>query len=321
MFKAALRRHLEAATQRAVTGGRLPNVPLPPFEVEVPRGRRHADYASNLPLALAGAAARPPREIAQILVDALEIPAEQVARVEVAGPGFINFFLAPSWLHDLLRQIHAAGDGYGDADLGRGQRVNVEYVSANPTGPLTVGHGRNGLIGDVVANLLQALGYEVTREYYINDAGLLVHTLAQSIEHHYFAHFGRETPFPEDGYHGDYVRDLAGQLVTRDGNGWLDRPAEDRLAAFREFALGEILAETRRTLEEFGIRFDVWFSERSLYDTGAVERTLAALRARGLLYDQDGAVWFRSASFGDDKDRVIIRRSGWPMYYAADIPY
>ncbi|KRT77159.1 MAG: arginyl-tRNA synthetase, arginyl-tRNA synthetase [Armatimonadetes bacterium CSP1-3] len=321
MFRAALRQYLEEAAKRAVTDGALPDVPLPSVEVDVPRGRRHADYATNLPLALARTAGRPPREIAQAIVDALEIPPQQVARVEIAGAGFINFFLAPAWLHDLLRHIYSAGDTYGNRDLGRRRRVNVEYVSANPTGPLHIGSGRNGVIGDVLANLLAALGYDVVREYYINDAGLLVHALAQSVEHHYFAHFGQEKPFPEDGYRGEYVRDLAMQIVQRDGNAWLARPEEERLTAFREFALGEILAEMRRTLEEFGIRFDVWFSERALYEQGAVDRALTALRERGLLYEQDGAVWFRSTSFGDDKDRVIIRSNGRPMYYAADIPY
>lgn len=321
MFKEALQRYLEDAARRAVARGTLPDVPLPPVEVEIPRDRRHADYASNLPLALARAARRSPREIADILVNALEIPPQHVARVEVGGAGFINFRLAPAWLHDVLRQLHAAGDRYGDQDVGRGRRVNVEFVSANPTGPLTIGSGRNGLIGDVISNLLAALGYQVTREYYINDAGSLVYALVLTVEHHYFAHYGREKPFPPDGYRGDYVRDIAREIAERDGDVWLERPEAERLEAFRDFALREIRAETNRTLEEFGIRFDVWFSERTLYDQGAVDRGLAALREKGLLYDQDGAVWFRSTTFGDDKDRVIIRSTGWPMYYAADIPY
>jgi len=321
MFKAALRQHLEAAFRRAVARGTLPDVPLPPIEVEVPRGRRHADYASNLPLVLAKAAARPPALIARALIEALEIPAAQVGRVEAAGAGFINFFLAPAWLQELLRAIHAAGADYGNSDLGAGRRINVEYVSANPTGPLHIGSGRNGVIGDVLSNLLAALGYRVTREYYVNDAGLLVHTLAQSVEHHYVARFGRELPFPADGYRGEYVREIADQIAARDGAAWLERSEADRLAAFREFAVEQLLLEARRTLEDFGIVYDVWFSERSLYESGAVDRTLAALREKELLYDQEGAVWFRSTAFGDDKDRVIIRSSGWPMYYAADIPY
>ncbi|MBI3975220.1 MAG: arginine--tRNA ligase [Armatimonadetes bacterium] len=321
MFKEALRRYLEEAARRAVARGALPDVPLPPVEVEVPRGRRHADYASSLPLALAKPAGRPPREVAQALVDALEIPPAHVSRAEVAGAGFVNFFLAPAWLQELLRRIHAAGDRYGNRDLGRGQRVNVEFVSANPVGPLHIGSGRNGLIGDVLSNLLAALGYQVTREYYINDAGTQVHNLALTVEHHYFASFGRERPFPADGYRGEYARDLARKVAERDAETWLDRPEAERLAAFRDAALEQILAETRQTLEEFGIRYDLWFSERTLYDQGAVDRTLAALREKGLLYDHDGAVWFRSTAFGDDKDRVIIRSSGWPMYYAADIPY
>ncbi len=321
MFKEALRRYLEEAARRAVARGSLPDVPLPPVEVEMPRGRRFADYASGLALALAKPAGRPPREVAQALAGALEIPPGRVTRVEVAGPGFLNFFLAPEWLQELVRRIHAAGDHYGTQELGRGRRVNIEFVSANPTGPLTIGSGRNGLIGDVLANLLGALGYEVTREYYVNDAGLLVLTLALSVEHHYFAAFGREVPFPEDGYRGTYVRELALRIVERDGDRWLDRPAEERRTAFRDEAVATMLADIRETVAAFGIRFDVWFSEQSLYDHGAVDRVLEELRRRGLLYDQDGAVWFRSTAFGDDKDRVIVRSNGWPMYYAADIPY
>ncbi|HEV8338023.1 MAG TPA: arginine--tRNA ligase [bacterium] len=321
MFKEALRRYLEEAARRTVARGVLPDVPIPPVEVEVPRGRRIADYASGLALALAKPVGRPPREVAQLLVDGLEIPSAHVTRVEVAGPGFINFFLAPSWLHMLVRRIQEAGERYGDAEAGRGKRVNVEFVSANPVGPLHIGSGRNGVIGDVVSSLLSALGYEVTREYYINDAGTQVHNLALTVQHHYLAHFGHETPFPEDGYRGEYARDLAAQIADRDGARWVDQSEAGRLRALREHALAVVLEETRRTLEEFGIRFDVWFSEQSLYDSGAVERALAALREKGLLYDQEGAVWFRATAFGDDKDRVIIRRTGWPMYYAADIPY
>jgi len=321
MFKEALRRYLEEAAWRAVARGALPDVPIPPVEVEAPRGRRIADYASGLALALAKPAGRPPREVAQTLVDALEIPSGEVTRVEVAGPGFINFFLAPSWLHALVRRVRDAGERYGDAEMGRGKRVNVEFVSANPVGPLHIGSGRNGVIGDVVSRLLAALGYEVAREYYINDAGTQVHNLSLTVQHYYLAQFGRETPFPEDGYRGEYVRDLAAQIADRDGARWVDRPDAERLQAFRQHALAVVLEETRRTLDEFGIYFDVWFSEQSLYQSGAVDRTLAALREKGLLYDQDGAVWFRSTAFGDDKDRVIIRRTGWPMYYAADIPY
>jgi len=321
VFKDALRRHLEAAVRRAVAAGRLPPVEVPPVEVEQPRGRRHADFATNLPLVLARRVGQPPREVARAIVEALDCSPDQVERVEVAGPGFINFFIAPAWLQALVRHVHAQGDRYGSHDVGAGRRVNVEYVSANPTGPLHIGSGRNGVIGDVLANLLAALGYAVTREYYVNDAGLLVHRLGQSVEHHYLAHFGIATPFPEDGYRGEYVREIARALVERDGDAWVHRDPQTRVAAFRDFAVAWCLADIRRTLEQFGITFDVWFSERSLYEQGAVDRVLAALRERGFLYEQDGAVWFRSTLFGDDKDRVIIRSTGWPMYYAADIPY
>jgi arginyl-tRNA synthetase len=241
--------------------------------------------------------------------------------VDVAGPGFLNLSLAPAFLHRWLRRVHQEDARFGRTDEGGGRRVLVEYVSANPTGPLHVGTGRNGAVGETVARLLDALGYAVSREYYVNDYGAQVDTLARSVEARYLELLGRPGAFPEDGYQGDYVRDIAARLVDEHGPRLADRTPDERLALVRDTALRLMREEIRTTLEAFGITFDRWFSERTLHESGAVERCLDELRRRGVVYEQDGALWFRSTQWGDDKDRVIVRSDGRPTYFAADIPY
>ncbi|MDQ7858669.1 MAG: arginine--tRNA ligase [Armatimonadota bacterium] len=321
MFRDALREEIRAAIGRAAVAGRLPPVAVPAFEVEVPRDRRHGDYATNAALVLAKAAGASPRQVADALVEAWAPAADRVAALEVAGPGFINIRLAWPWRRALVAAIRAEGDGYGASTVGAGRRVNVEFVSANPTGPLHVGTGRNAVIGDVLANLLAALGYQVTREYYINDAGQQVHNLARSVEAHYFTHFGRPRPVPEDGYHGDYVADLARRIAEADGPRWLEAPEAARLDHFREVSVAAVIEEARADLARFRVVFDVWFSERSLVRSGAVDRALADLRARDYVYEADGKTWFRSTAFGDDKDRVIVKPTGEWTYFGSDIAY
>jgi arginyl-tRNA synthetase len=320
-----LRRLVADAIGRAAAAGDIPAPPdpLPAFEVEPPRDPRHGDYAANAALVLAGTLGRPPREIAAAISRRLAAgPAsEELRAVEIAGPGFLNLHLAPAFLHHWLRRVHREDRGFGGSDAGRGRRVLVEYVSANPTGPLHVGTGRNGAVGETMARLLQALGYAVSREYYVNDYGAQVETLARSVEARYLESLGRPAAFPEDGYQGGYVRDIAARLVEDHGAGLADRAPEERLPAIQETALRLMRDEIRVTLERFGITFDRWFSERTLHESGAVERCLDDLRRRGVVYEQDGALWFRSTQFGDDKDRVVVRRDGRPTYFAADIPY
>lgn len=270
---------------------------------------------------LAGPLGRPPREIASAVTRHLAVPSPELRAAEVAGPGFLNLHVAPAFVHRWLRRVPREDRRFGWTDAGGGRRVLVEYVSANPTGPLHVGTGRNGAVGETIARLLEALGYAVAREYYVNDYGTQVDTLALSVEARYLEALGRPAAFPEDGYQGDYVREIAARLVEEQGPRLADRPPEERLPVVRETALRLMLEQIRATLEAFGVTFDRWFSERTLHESGAVERCLDDLRRRGVVYEEDGALWFRSTQFGDDKDRVVVRRDGRPTYFAADIPY
>jgi arginyl-tRNA synthetase len=318
-----LRAVIAEAAERAAAAGDLPRstLPLPPFEVEPPRDPRHGDFATNLALVLARTAGRPPREVGAALLRHLAVPSDVVASAELAGAGFLNLTLAPSCVHRWLRRVHAEDARFGRTDVGGGRRVLVEYVSANPSGPLTVGSGRNGAVGETVARLLDALGYAVSREYYVNDYGNQVEALGRSVEARYLQALGRPAAFPEDGYQGAYVGEIARKLVQEYGTALADLDGVERLARIQEIALAEMLAEIRATLEAFGITFDIWFSERSLHTSSAVGRVLEELRRRDLLYEKDGALWFRATQFGDDKDRVLVRSDRRPTYFAADIPY
>jgi len=317
-----LRRICEQAVERAAAAGEvpLPPRPLPPFEVEPPRDPRHGDYAVNLALVLAPVLGRPPREVGAAILRHLAVASEVLQSAELAGPGFLNLPPAPGFGHGWLRRVHAEDQKFGTAILGRGRRVLVEYVSANPTGPLHVGTGRNGAVGETLARLLEALGFSVSREYYVNDYGAQVETLARSVEARYLELLGRPAAFPEDGYQGAYVIDIARRILAEDGR-LADADPGVRLARIQERALQIMLEEIRSTLEAFGITFDTWFSEQTLHDSGALRRFLDELRERDLAYEEDGALWFRSSRFGDDKDRVLVRRDGRPTYFAADIPY
>ena len=319
--------------------------------VERTRDATHGDFATNAAMQLAKSARRKPREVAQAIVDALP-PNELVAKVEIAGPGFINFFLAPAAYHRELLRVAGEGAAYGRSQLGGGQRVIVEFVSANPTGPLHVGHGRHAAFGATLANLLDAAGYKVHREYYVNDAGRQMEILAASVWLRYLECFGEQFPFPSNGYRGDYLHPIADKLVEQAGRTLVrpaaevfrdlppDAPAGDKdvyidaviararalLGAdgFRkafDIALGDILADIRQDLEEFGVRYDEWFSERSLSDNGAIDRALERLRANDVVYEKDGAQWFRATDFGDEKDRVVVRENGIKTYFASDIAY
>ena len=319
--------------------------------VERTRDSSHGDFATNAAMQLAKAARRKPRDLAQAIIDALP-KSELVAKVEIAGPGFINFHLAPAAYHRELLRVMDDGAAYGRSTLGAGQRVIVEFVSANPTGPLHVGHGRHAAFGATLANLLDAAGYKVHREYYINDAGRQMDILAASVWLRYLECFGEQFPFPSNGYRGDYLHPIADKLVERAGRSLVrpaadvfrnlppDAPAGDKdvyidaiIARARELlgaegfeqafrvALDDILADIRQDLEEFGVRYDEWFSERSLSTNGAIDRALERLRKNGVVYEKDGAQWFRATEFGDEKDRVVVRENGLKTYFASDIAY
>ncbi len=291
------------------------------IELDAPKSAQHGDYATNVAMMLTRSLKRKPREIAQQIIDRLQDSHGILDKVEIAGPGFINFFVRPhAWL-GILREILNNPSRYGRQNLGLGKRVQVEFVSANPTGPLHIGHGRGAATGDVLANILSACGYKVEREYYINDAGNQMNTLGASLYHRYQELLGQKTEFPEGHYQGAYMKDLARDFLEVVGERFRNVPLEDALAECTRFTGERILAGIREDLNAFGITFDNWFSEQSLHDADAVAQTIAELRERGYIYELEGATWFRSTAFGDEKDRVVIRANGLSTYFAADLAY
>ncbi|HYJ61509.1 MAG TPA: arginine--tRNA ligase [Actinomycetota bacterium] len=292
---------------------------LPAPELTATRQKEHGDFATNVALALAGRAGRPPREVAAAIVAALP-EAPFVDRVEIAGPGFINLFTTEDWLHDVVRRILAEGPAFGRG-ASSGERVQVEFVSANPTGPLTIGHARNAAIGDTLARLLAFAGHEVEREYYFNDAGEQMDRFGASVEARYLQALGRDAPVPEDGYHGDYVRTYAEEILAAEGPGLADLPPEERFVRLRSEGARRAMDGMRATLARFGIAFDTYLREASLEDEGEIAQAIERLTAAGATYESEGALWFRSTVHGDDKDRVLVRSNGRHTYFAADCAY
>ena len=287
---------------------------------ERPRRQEHGDWSTNIALAAAKEQGVNPRELAQTLIDRMpESPL--VTRVEVAGPGFLNFHLSPAWLHDVVRRAADPAARYGRSDRAAGKKVNVEFVSANPTGPINVVSGRHAAVGDAIASLLEATGHQVTREFYVNDAGRQLLLFGESIAAHYLRLFGVAAEVPEEGYKGDYVAVLAKDLAAELGGRLVDAAPEERAAILSDMGLLRMQQEMRVSLEGFGTHYDVWFSERSLHESGSVEATLSELRRNGLAEEKDGALWFCSTRFGDDKDRVLVRTNGTTTYLAADSAY
>jgi arginyl-tRNA synthetase len=292
---------------------------LPVPELLAPKQKDHGDFATNVALALAKRAGRAPGDVARAVVGALP-EAPFVDRVEVAGPGFINVYLTHDWLYDALRRVVDQAETYGrEAPIGR--RVQVEFVSANPTGPLTLGHARNAAIGDAVARLLEHTGWDVEREYYFNDAGGQMDRFGASVEARYLQLVGREAEVPEDGYHGDYIGELAQEVLDAEGPSLADLSPDERLVRLRDEAAARVLGWIRATLDRFRVSFDAYTSEASLAVKGEIEQAIEMLRARGHVYEDDGALWFRSTEFGDDKDRVVVRSDGRHTYFGADCAY
>jgi arginyl-tRNA synthetase len=305
----------------AVRAGLVEEAQLPEVILELPKEKAHGDFATNLAMQLTRIARRNPREIAQAIVEHLDREKASIARVEVAGPGFINMFMDKNYLHRIIREIWSKGDRYGSADIGEGKKVQVEYVSANPTGSLHLGHARGAAVGDALCNLLEFAGYDVTREYYINDAGNQIHNLALSLEARYKQELGIPADMPEDGYYGEDIIVFAKELAVEQGDRLLKLPDEERLKFFREYGLKKELEKIRRDLERFRVRFDVWFSESSLYEAGKTEEVLNELKAKGQVYESEGAIWLRTTDYGDDKDRVMVKNDGSYTYLTPDIAY
>ncbi len=316
---------VDATLDRLIADGDLPAWPERPRGrtlVDTPRSREHGDWASNAALVYAKVAKRRPPEVAALFRDKLVDPAGAVAALEIAGPGFLNFRLSPDVWWRALAEVEKQGSSFGHTRGGEGKRIDVEFVSANPTGPMHVGHGRGAVTGDVIASLLGAAGYAVTREYYINDAGNQIDTLARSVHLRYRELFGESVELPEESYPGEYVSDIAAALRKEHGDRFRAAPEAEWLRLFGDFAVARVLEMIRGDLDTLRIHFDVWFSERrQLQESGALAAVLADFRARDLIYDKDGAVFFRSTKHGDDKDRPVIKSNGQPTYLAGDIAY
>jgi len=291
------------------------------FVLERPKDSGHGDLATNLAMALARVQKAPPRVVAERILEALDLPAGVIERTEIAGPGFINFWLASDELAATLQGIIADGAKYGAHDFGKGIRYNVEFVSVNPTGPLHVGHGRGGALGDAIASLLEWTGHEVTREFYLNDAGVQIDRLAESLWARVQEAVGREAEIPEGGYHGGYLKANAKQVLDQEGQAFADLAPEEGVRRCRVLAVRMQREEQDRDLASFGVRFDVIASEQAIYDRGAVPETLALLASRGLTYERDGALWLRTTDFGDDQDRVLRKSDGTYTYFLPDIAY
>jgi len=291
------------------------------IELEIPQFALHGDYATNVAFGLTRLLKRSPKEIASRIIANIKDPEQLIQKVEVAGPGFINFFMTPKALTGVIGTILDDPVSYGRQDLGAGKKVQVEFVSANPTGPLHIGHGRGAAIGDVLANILHATGFNVQREYYINDAGNQMETLGRSLYYRGLQELGEDIEFPDKHYRGEYMRDLARDFIEENGAGFRGRPLEEVLPEFTAYAANHILDGIKEDLDLFGVHFENWFSEQSLHNRGAIGEALAFLRERGYIYEEEGAVWFKSTAFGDEKDRVVIRANGASTYFAADIAY
>lgn len=292
----------------------------PAYAVETSKKEEFGDYSTNAAMLLAPLEKRPPREIAGVLKDRIAAFPE-VEKCEVAGPGFINIFLRRSYWFATLEDIIRQGAGFGRSKAGAGRKVQVEFVSANPTGPLHIGHGRGAAVGDALANILKAAGYDVTKEYYINDVGRQMEVLGRSVFLRYQELLGKKITFPEDSYRGDYIKEVAADFLAKNGGKYKDAPESEAVPALSLFAGGELLERIRKDLRDFRIEFDRWYSEKSLVNSGLIDETVEALRKRGHIYEAEGALWFKTTEFGDDKDRVLVKADGSRTYFASDIAY
>ncbi len=321
LVRSRLQAMLEQAARSLLMDHGLSSEEDPVVELEIPKIADHGDYATNAAMALTRLLKKNPKIIAEELVQRMEGREALVTKTEIAGPGFINFFVRPDVWGGILETIHEEKEAYGRQGFGKGIRVQVEFVSANPTGPLHIGHGRGAAVGDVLANILKTCGYTVDKEYYINDTGKQMDTLGRSLYLRYLECLGKPVDFPDDHYKGDYMKDLAGEVVDRFGDRYASVPEKEALPFFSQYAGDRILEGIREDLEVFGVIHDVWFSERTLHENGALESTIEALEKTGLIYEQDGAKWFRSTAYGDEKDRVVVRANGITTYFAADLAY
>ncbi|MFW6334801.1 MAG: arginine--tRNA ligase [Desulfosalsimonas sp.] len=321
MVKQRVQQLLLDAARAAFEAGELTSLDFPDAGLEEPKAEAHGDLATNFAMAGAAAQKMQPRKIAEAIVRHLPDPEGLIEKTEIAGPGFINFFIRPAAWLPVLSEIHEKDGSFGSSDLGGGTRVQVEFVSANPTGPLHIGHGRGAVVGDTIASLLCFCGYSADREYYINDAGTQIQTLGKSVFLRCLELEGRTVDFPQDAYQGGYIYEIAKSALAQKGDQIRQAGENEAIEICAGIAATQIIEEIKNDLENLGVCFDNWYSEQGLYDTGKVKQALEWLESQGLVYEKDGARWFASSEYGDEKDRVVVRKNGQTTYFASDIAY
>ena len=312
---------IENAVKSAIKNGDLPQADIPKFIIEKPADKKNGDFSSNIAMAGARAFHAAPRMIAEAIVKNFSLDGGYIDRCEIAGPGFINFYLSDKYYSDVLKDIVASGDSYGRSDYGEGKRILVEFVSANPTGPMHIGNARGGAIGDCLASVLDAAGYDVQREFYVNDAGNQIEKFATSLEVRYLQECGKDVELPEDAYHGEDITVHARNFFSEVGNKYAECDSQERRNALVAYALPKNIAGLEADLGKYRIKYDKWFRESTLHKDGSVQKVIEALKEKGVTYEQDGALWFKASEFGNDKDIVLIRANGIPTYIVPDIAY
>ena len=309
------------AVEKATQSGDLPEAEMPKFIIEKPADKKNGDFSSNIAMAGARAYHQAPRMIAEAIVKNFSLDGGYIDRCEIAGPGFINFYLSDKYYSDVLKDIVSSGDNYGRSDYGEGKKMLVEFVSANPTGPMHIGNARGGAIGDCLASVLDAAGYDVQREFYINDAGNQIEKFATSLEVRYLQECGRDVELPEDAYHGEDITVHARNFYSEVGDKYAECDSQERRDALVAYALPKNIAGLEADLGKYRIKYDKWFRESTLHNDGSVQKIIEALKEKGVTYEQDGALWFKASEFGNDKDIVLIRANGIPTYIVPDIAY
>lgn len=316
-----LKNIIEQAVKKAVSNGALPEAEMPQFNIEKPANKDNGDYSTNVAMAGARAFKKAPRMIAEAIASCIDLDGTAFERVEIAGPGFMNFFLSQQFYSDVLKDVFSCGKDYGKSDYGQGKRVLVEFVSANPTGPMHIGNARGGAIGDCLASVLDWAGFSVNREFYVNDAGNQIEKFATSLEVRYLQHYDSSVELPEDAYHGQDIVEHTENFIKEYGDKYVNADSKERRKALVDFALPKNIAGLERDLGRYRITYDKWFRESTLHNDGSVQRVIDALKEKGVTYEQDGALWFKASEYGNDKDIVLVRANGLPTYIVPDIAY
>lgn len=316
-----LKNIIEQAVKKAVSNGALPEAEMPQFNIEKPANKDNGDYSTNVAMAGARAFKKAPRMIAEAIASCIDLDGTAFDRVEIAGPGFMNFFLSQQFYSNVLKDVFSCGKDYGKSDYGQGKRVLVEFVSANPTGPMHIGNARGGAIGDCLASVLDWAGFSVNREFYVNDAGNQIEKFAISLEVRYLQHYDPSIELPEDAYHGQDIVEHAENFIKEYGDKYVNADSKERRKALVDFALPKNIAGLERDLGRYRITYDKWFRESTLHNDGSVQRVIDALKEKGVTYEQDGALWFKASEYGNDKDIVLVRANGLPTYIVPDIAY